>query len=115
MVQGKDVNVAAFGLAASALELICDVFRRHPEVHEVKIFGSRALGRFENSSDIDLAMWGDLDLGLIGRIKAELDELPLPYTFDVQAYSAIKHPLLRDHIDKVGKTVYPRETARSPQ
>jgi predicted nucleotidyltransferase len=85
-----------------------EVFRRHAEVREVTIFGSRALGRFESNSDIDLALRGDLSRGLTGRITAELDELPLPYTFDVQAYDAIKHPPLREHIDSVGKTLYRR-------
>jgi hypothetical protein len=36
----------------------------------------------------------------------ELDELPLPYTFDVQAYDSIKHEPLRHHIDEFGKVLY---------
>jgi predicted nucleotidyltransferase len=94
-----------FGLKPEALELIREVFRRHPEVREVKIFGSRAAGRFENHSDVDLALWGDLDRALIARIMAELDDLPLPYTFDVQAYESIHHEPLKRHIDEFGRVL----------
>jgi predicted nucleotidyltransferase len=80
-----------FGLQPEALELIRSVLRRHPEVRRVEVFGSRALGRFEDYSDVDLALWGDLDVGLIGRIAGELDGLPLPYTFDVKAYESMGH------------------------
>ena len=76
----------------------------------MKIFGSRAIGRFEDYSDVDLALWGDLDLHLIGRVLRELDELPLPYTFDVKVYEMIKHPSLKRHIDEVGKILYGGET-----
>jgi len=103
----------SFGLKPEALDLIRSVFRRHPEVRRVEVFGSRALGQFEDQSDVDLALWGDLDTGLIGRIAGELDELPLAYTFDVKAYESIGHEPLRRHIDQFGKTLY-RNPGSSP-
>ena len=106
MAKAKDASIEPFGLEPEALELIRRVFRRHPEVCEVKIFGSRAMGRFENHSDVDLALWGNLNQELIARIMGELDELPLPYTFDVQAYKSIKHEPLKRHIDEVGRILY---------
>ena len=106
MAQAKDAGIEPFGLAPEALALIRKVFRGHPEVREVKIFGSRAMGRFENPSDVDLALWGDLDQNLIARILGELDELPMPYTFDVKAYDSIKHEPLKRHIDEVGRILY---------
>ena len=45
-------------------------------------------------------------------IAAELDELPLPYRFDVQAYEAIRYQPLREHIDRVGKSFYARTEPR---
>jgi len=106
MAKAKDAGIERFGLEPEALELIRQVFRGHPEVHKVKIFGSRAMGRFEDHSDIDLALWGDLNQGLIARIFGELDELPLPYTFDVKAYPSIKHEPLKRHIDEIGRILY---------
>ena len=105
--KAKGIDNSEFGLKSKSLELIRKVFSQHPEVDKVKIFGSRATTRFEKHSDVDLALWGDLNLGLIGRILRELDELPLPYTFDVKAYDSIKHAPLKRHIDKVGKILYP--------
>jgi predicted nucleotidyltransferase len=106
VVEAKDAGIEQFGLKPEALELIREVFRRHPEVREARIFGSRAMGRFENHSDVDLALWGDLDQVLIARLMAELDELPLPYTFDVQAYESINHEPLKRHIDEFGGVLY---------
>ncbi len=107
MAESKSTGIEeGFGLRPEALELIRGVFRRHPEVRRVEVFGSRAIGRFEDQSDVDLALWGDLDLRLIGRIASELDELPLPYTFDVKAYESIGHEPLKRHIDEFGKTLY---------
>ena len=106
MVEAKSDGIEQFGLKPEALELIREAFRRHPEVREVRIFGSRAMGRFENHSDVDLALWGDLDPAMIARIMGELDELPLPYAFDVQAYESISHELLKRHIDEFGSVLY---------
>jgi len=44
------------------------------------------------------------------RIASELDELPLPYRFDVEAYPCIEHQPLRDHIDRVGKPFFVAES-----
>lgn len=95
-----------FGLTESERELICAVLRRHGEVTEAKIFGSRAKGNSQPNSDIDLALWGKISASLVAAIAGELDELPLPYLFDVQAYENISHQPLREHIDRVGQSFY---------
>jgi len=41
------------------------------------------------------------------RKKAELDELPLPYRFDVKPFASIRLQALRDHIERVGIPLYP--------
>jgi predicted nucleotidyltransferase len=114
VVEGEDTGIGGgFGLRPGDLELIREVFRRHSEIREVRVFGSRAAGHFEDYSDIDLALWGDVNPALIGRVKQELDELPLPYTFDVIAYDSIKCASLRRHIDEAGKII-PGAGAGSP-
>ena len=102
----------SFGLADSEQEMIRAVLRRHAGVAEAKIFGSRAKGNFQPNSDIDLALWGELPVSTIAMIAGELEELPLPYTFDVQAYDAVRHQPLREHIDRVGKNFYARTEER---
>lgn len=99
-----------FGLTDSEQEKICDVLRHHNEVTEAKIFGSRAKGNFQPNSDIDLALWGNIPFSTLATIAGELDELSMPYTFDVQAYDAIRHRPLREHIDRAGLNFYSRIT-----
>ena len=81
--------------------LISSVLNQHPEVSQVKLFGSRAKGCHTPASDIDLALWGVSALQA-ESIAAELDELPLPYRFDIKAFESIKQHSLRDHIQRRG-------------
>jgi predicted nucleotidyltransferase len=98
-----------FGLSESSLDHVKTVLARHPVVQEAIVFGSRALGREQPQSDVDIALRGDISSLEIEKIVLELDELPLPYVFDVQAYDKISNvPLIR-HIDRVGKVLYTRE------
>ena len=97
-----------FGLTGREQDLICSVLDGYLEVIGAKIFGSRAKGNFRPNSDIDLALWGNISFVTLAAIAGELDELPLPYTFDVEAYDSIRHEPLRKHIDRAGKTFYVR-------
>jgi uncharacterized protein len=62
-------------------------------------------------SDIDLALQGDLDSLRAESVAAELDELPLPYRFDVKAYSDIRSIELLDHIQRVGVVIFKRKAS----
>ena len=93
-------------LTEKELDLIRSVFRRHAEIRAVKLFGSRAKGTHTSRSDIDLALWGDLTPLHTEQIAAELDELPLPYQYDVHPFESIKLPPLRAHIERVGIPIY---------
>jgi len=99
-------------LKADELAMLRRVFLRHPEITTVKLFGSRAKGTEVPGSDIDLALWGDVDGLGAEAIAAELDELPTPYKFDVKPFHLIKLRPLSEHIERVGITVYPAETTR---
>lgn len=95
-----------FGLTDQALHMIRQVFSANSEINCVKIFGSRALETYRNNSDIDLALWGDVNDQLLAKISNELDELSLPYLFDLQIYNNINHAGLREHIDRYAKVIY---------
>lgn len=94
-------------LAADALELVRSVLRCHPEVVAATLFGSRAKGTHHERSDVDLALSGALDALAAEAIAAELEDLPLPYRFDVHALDAIVYTPLREHIERVGIQIYP--------
>ena len=94
-------------LQPAELDIIRAVFARHPNITAVKLFGSRAKGTQRPESDVDLALWGEVDALAAASIAAELDELPLPYRYDVQPFASIKLQSLRDHIERVGITIFP--------
>jgi predicted nucleotidyltransferase len=93
-------------LQPTELDLVRSVLRRHPEVQSATLFGSRAKGTHHSRSDVDLALSGNLEALAAAAIAAELEELPLPYRFDVQALAAITHTPLLAHIERVGKVIY---------
>jgi predicted nucleotidyltransferase len=98
-----------FGLTPKDIDLIIKTLQRYPDVEEVVVYGSRAMGNYKPGSDVDIALKGKLLTGTAGDIFAELNErLPLPYKFDVIEYSTISLKSLIEHIDQYGKTLYKR-------
>lgn len=97
-----------FGLSASALAKIINLLAQYPEIQQVKIYGSRAMATHWRGSDIDLAVFGDDCEAIIGNLLTRLDELPLPYKFDVSDYYRIDNQGLKEQIDRVGKIIYSR-------
>jgi predicted nucleotidyltransferase len=88
---------------------IVGVLRKNPLIEEAILYGSRAKGTHRRGSDVDLALKGQaLNLREINKIHLELDNLLLPYTFDISIYHRITDPDLLDHINRVGKTIYKR-------
>ena len=97
-----------WGLAPEKIAVISKVFEAFPQIQEVVLYGSRALGTFKPGSDIDFTLKGeDLDLHTLHQIATRLDDLLLPYTFDLSVYSQINSAELLDHIQRVGQRFYP--------
>jgi uncharacterized protein len=102
----------SFGLSDTALASIRNVIARHPGVREAVMFGSRALGQEHARSDIDIALAGDLQPLDAEGIALELEELPLPFRFDVHVTKDVSHQALREHIERAGQILYRRESTR---
>ncbi|MEB3300172.1 MAG: nucleotidyltransferase domain-containing protein [Candidatus Sericytochromatia bacterium] len=96
------------GLSPADLEKIRGVLRAYPEVRTAWLFGSRAKGCPRATSDIDLALEGPADALAGARIATALEELPLPWTFDVVVMATLTHPGLIEHIRRVGLAIYDR-------
>ena len=96
------------GLKERDLYYIVEVLKKFPLVKRGLIFGSRAKGSHQIGSDVDLALLGDaIKPSTISDISYLLnEELPIPYFFDVVDYASIDEPNLKEHIDRVGKTIY---------
>ena len=96
-----------FGLKDQSIKLIQDIFIQMNEIDEVIIYGSRAMGNFKESSDIDLTLKGkNLNLQVINRLDNLLDDLLLPYKFDLSIFCQIENKDLVEHINRNGKVFY---------
>ena len=97
-----------FGLTDEHLQTVKQIVSRYPQVEQVVIFGSRAMGNYQPASDIDLALKGKaIDSTVIAEIPRELEEeTTIPSFFDVLNYDSIGNQKLQAHIDRVGITVY---------
>lgn len=97
------------GLSLEDIRSIVLIFKRWPQIDDAILFGSRAKGSFANGSDIDIALKGrNIQLKYVLDISIELDELELPYKFDLLIYDRIKEPQLKEHIDRIGISLYSR-------
>lgn len=96
-----------YGLKADYIQSIQNVLSAFTEVDKAILYGSRAKGNFKPASDIDLTLTGDnIDLSLLYKIDDRLDDLLLPYTFDLSVFSRISNPDLVEHINRVGQVFY---------
>jgi len=96
-----------YGLGPEVIKKINFVFQGFEEVEAVILYGSRAKGNFKPGSDIDLTLKGkNIDLHLLNKICLELDDLLLPYIFDVSIFHQISNSDLINHILRVGKSFY---------
>jgi predicted nucleotidyltransferase len=94
-------------LKPAEMAMVRAVFRLHPEIETATLFGSRAKGTHTERSDVDLVLTGDVEPLRAEGIAAALDELPLPYRFEVQPLAHVRYQPLLDHIRRVGIQIYP--------
>ncbi len=107
------INVpdGSFGLSITTINKINGVFAKHAALEKAVLYGSRAKGNYRTGSDIDLTLFGDaLDYPQLGRIEAQLDDLMLPYSFDISLFKHIDNPDLVDHIRRVGMVFYQKNS-----
>jgi len=109
-------NEMEYGLSKETVNKINNVFSRFNEVEEVLLYGSRAKGNFKPGSDVDLTLKGEkLKLKLLNKISLDLDDLLLPYSFDISIFHQITNPDLIEHIERVGIVFYKKmRNDRSP-
>ena len=70
-------------------------------------FSFQSHGDYKPGSDVDIALKGSLSDDSLSEITAQLNErLPLPYKFDVIAYSCISNESLIEHVNRYGKILY---------
>ncbi len=104
-----------YGLSQQVIRSIQEVLSHFPEVEKAILYGSRAKGDFKLGSDIDLTLIGrGVGELTLSRIEEELEQLLLPYRFDLSAFSEIIHAELIAHIERVGVNFYDGRSINSP-
>ena len=99
-----------FGLKDHVLRKLKKVFNSFPGIEEAVIYGSRALGTYRGGSDIDITLKVNVGFNELIQVEKKLDDLMLPYTIDLSVYQKLSNPELVEHIDRVGKQFYLKET-----
>ena len=99
-----------FGISDKSYRQIIQAIEAVPEIEEVLIFGSRAMGNFKPGSDIDLALKGaGVTTQTANKLAGQLNEsLPIPYLCDLVAYASLDNPELKKHIDCHGVRFFRR-------
>ena len=95
-----------FGLGILPADKIRSVLANEATITRVTLFGLRAKGNFQSSSDIDLAVEGLQSDLKAEALRSALEALAIPQRFDVIALEKDKHPPIVDHIPRVGVVVY---------
>ena len=102
-------NGLKYGLEQQDIEDIIAVFKQRKEIESAVLFGSRAMDTHRPGSDIDIVLVGkSLTHSNLLDIILALDELNLPYKFDIIIHDKIKEQALLEHITRVGKTLLNR-------
>lgn len=99
-----------FGIYPNSFKEIQLLIEDCSSIDEVIIYGSRAKGKYKEASDIDITLKGDLREEDLSKFWHKLDDSYIPYNFDISIYSQLKSESLIEHINRVGKTLYKRNT-----
>ena len=90
-----------FGLTLESFNKIKEVIKKY-NMYEFKVFGSRARGDYKKGSDIDLAVYGDIEDKTKFNIRNDFDMLDIPYMIDLIFVQDISKEELIKSIKKDG-------------
>lgn len=91
------------GLKEKDIALIKEVLFSNASVEDAVLYGSRAKGCWRRFSDIDITIIGEniTHADLVGLLM-KFEDSALPYMVDLNIFSTLANPALRDHINRVG-------------
>ncbi len=100
------------GLKDKYRQAIIDVLCQCEKVQRIVLFGSRAMGTFTTTSDIDIVLYGEeLSLTEQADLTDQLKDLTVPQSVDVLLHHTIKSKELLRHIEDYGVQWWPPEQA----
>ena len=99
-----------YGLKEEQWDRLREVFAKNPRIEKAVLYGSRAKGTHRPFSDVDITLTGsELSTKDLADLMNAIDDLLLPYMFDISLFSKLKSPELLDHISRRGIVVYERD------
>ena len=99
-----------YGLTDIELNKLHNVFSGYEVIEKVVLYGSRAKGNFKPFSDVDITLVGDdLTHNQRNRLSMDIDNLLLPYQFDVSVFFMLHNSDLIDHIQRAGIVIYQKK------
>lgn len=91
------------GLKAKHRDALLAILASNTRVRRVVLFGSRAMGTFTSTSDVDLVLLGDeLTLTDQADVAQAVEELSMPQQVDLLLHASIKNENLLKHIREHG-------------
>lgn len=96
-----------FGIKEEYWQMLSELFAKWPDIEKVVLYGSRVKGTYKPFSDIDITLFGEnLTYNDLLRISNDIDDLLLPYMFDISLFHTLKNEELIEHINRKGEVVY---------
>ena len=84
-----------YGLKDIELAKLNEVFAASERIERVVLYGSRAKGNYKPFSDVDITLEGaELTHTDLNRISLAIDDLLLPYQFDISIFHTLKNEAL---------------------
>ena len=94
------------GIPVASQRQLEHLFATQPHLQSVWLFGSRAMGRHQSGSDIDLCLEGpQFSHQDRLRLMAAIDDLLLPWKVDLVLHQELPPELLA-HLERVGRCIW---------
>ena len=79
-----------FGISEESTKKLLNLFKQTKNLTEVKIYGSRALGTYQEGSDIDLTITNEnFSNDDLLQLTNNVDDLMIPYQVDLSIFNQL--------------------------
>lgn len=100
-----------YGIKEDCWQELIELFDRYSVVEKVILYGSRVKGNYKPFSDVDITLVGEnLTHNDLLKITNDIDDLLLPYMFDVSVFHTLRNEELIEHINRRGVVIYKKES-----